>query len=676
MKFLKKSIAILILTVLLIAAKPAQDAPNTVTNANDSGPGSLRQAIADAGISAGSTITFDGDYTITLASTLTIDKYLTIDGTGHNITISGNNTIQVMSISYGVTVSLNNLIITNGNRLYNNSGGGIFNSGTLTINNCTFSSNTASYIGGGIYNGHVLTINNSTFSGNVAATYGGGIYNGNMLTVNNSTFSGNVANDGGGMYNDGALMTVNNSTFSGNTAYYAGGGIYNDSIITVNNSTFSSNAAITYGGGIYNASLSELKLKNSILANSVAGIEDCDNFPTGIVTNTNNLIETDAVGQHQCVSPGTPMLSADPQLGGLANNGGDTQTFALLSGSPAIDAGENTSCETTDQRGVTRPQGATCDIGAYEAGAVILTVTDTSPSTGATLSSATTIEITFNEDPVTGSTNAKAVDNPGNYLLVERGDAIFDTQSCAGGVQADDVLQTVSLSSINYNPATLTATLTLASSLTTPGHYRLFICGTTSIWSAAGLELNNGLSDTTVDFTVQATASALPDTGFRHGQVTSVPEQPAVKAYTETTMMLEIPKIGVSMPIVGVPQTENAWDVNWLGNSAGYLAGSAFPTWAGNTVITGHVWDAYNNPGIFSDLKMLKYGDQVQIHAWGQIYTYEVRESNLVTSKNVNVVLQSEELDWLTLVTCEFYNPFTGEYLFRRAVRAVLVSVK
>ena len=170
--------------------------------------------------------------------------------------------------------------------------------------------------------------------------------------------------------------------------------------------------------------------------------------------------------------------------------------------------------------------------------------------------------------------------------------------------------------------------------------------------------------------------SSLPDTGFRHGHLTTLPKQPAAKAYTETTMVLEIPSLGVSTPIVGVPQSGSEWDVTWLGNSAGYLYGSAFPTWAGNTVITGHVWDAYNQPGIFSELKTLEYGDQVQIRAWGQTYTYEVRESKLLTKNNVNAAFQSEEYDWVTLVTCEFYNPFNEEYLFRRAVRAVLISVQ
>jgi len=171
-------------------------------------------------------------------------------------------------------------------------------------------------------------------------------------------------------------------------------------------------------------------------------------------------------------------------------------------------------------------------------------------------------------------------------------------------------------------------------------------------------------------------AELLPATGFPHGEVTRVDFGLSAAKYTSTGLELVIPKLDIQIPIVGVPQTESGWDVTWLGESAGYLAGSTFPTWAGNTVLTGHVWDAYNRPGPFAKLKTLRYGDQVQIHAWGLTYTYEVRESKLVSNKNIDLILKSEDYDWVTLLTCEFYNPFNGEYLFRRAVRAVLVSVK
>ena len=168
----------------------------------------------------------------------------------------------------------------------------------------------------------------------------------------------------------------------------------------------------------------------------------------------------------------------------------------------------------------------------------------------------------------------------------------------------------------------------------------------------------------------------LPDTGFTPGQFTHLPVQPSEKAYANTAMMLEIPTLGASMPIVSVPLSEDGWDVAWLGDSAGYLNGTAFPTWTGNTVLTGHVWDAYNHAGIFSELKELKFGDQIKIHAWGMTYTYEVRESRRVSSTNVKSALQHEELDWITLVTCEDYQFFWKQYSGRRLVRAVLVSVK
>jgi LPXTG-site transpeptidase (sortase) family protein len=115
--------------------------------------------------------------------------------------------------------------------------------------------------------------------------------------------------------------------------------------------------------------------------------------------------------------------------------------------------------------------------------------------------------------------------------------------------------------------------------------------------------------------------------------------------------------------------------VTWLGKNAGWLSGTAFPTLTGNTVITGHVWDAYNQPGVFYELKKLKYGDWIKIYAWGQEYTYEVRDNELVDPNNVKFALKHEELDWVTLVTCEDYNSLFMNYSYRRLVRAVLVSV-
>ena len=171
------------------------------------------------------------------------------------------------------------------------------------------------------------------------------------------------------------------------------------------------------------------------------------------------------------------------------------------------------------------------------------------------------------------------------------------------------------------------------------------------------------------------TAARIPATGFPQNKITVLPSHPADKAYAATDLWVEIPKLGVKMSIVGVPQTKDGWDVTWLDKNAGWLNGSAFPTWQGNSVITAHVWDALNKPGPFANLKNLKYGDQIKIHAFGQVFTYELRASALISPTNTSAMLKHEEKSWLTLITCEDYKELTQEYSYRRMVRAVLVSV-
>ncbi len=173
----------------------------------------------------------------------------------------------------------------------------------------------------------------------------------------------------------------------------------------------------------------------------------------------------------------------------------------------------------------------------------------------------------------------------------------------------------------------------------------------------------------------QEEAEDLPATGFAKGMVTTLPAQPAEKAYADTDLILQIPSLDIEMTIVGVPLESGEWDTSWLGLDAGWLEGSAFPTWEGNTILTGHVWDAFNNPGPFAEIKTLKHGDQFTIQAWGNTYVYEVRESKLLFPGSVDKAFQHEEYDWVTLMTCEFYNPLNGGYFFRRIVRAVLVEV-
>ena len=173
------------------------------------------------------------------------------------------------------------------------------------------------------------------------------------------------------------------------------------------------------------------------------------------------------------------------------------------------------------------------------------------------------------------------------------------------------------------------------------------------------------------------TPTQLPSTGFAPDKETILPVQLDEFAYTNMgDFWLDIPVLNVKIPIVGVPRAADSWNVDWLGAQAGWLEGTAYPTWNGNSVITGHVYLADGTPGSFSELKTLQYGDQIKIQAWGQTYTYEVRESKRVSTANIKGALQHEELDWLTLVTCEEYQMFWQTYAARRVVRAVLVSVK
>jgi LPXTG-site transpeptidase (sortase) family protein len=316
----------------------------------------------------------------------------------------------------------------------------------------------------------------------------------------------------------------------------------------------------------------------------------------------------------------------------------------------------------------------------------------------------TQFKVTFSKDvlnvPSSAPNYADSATNPANYLLVDDGlNESFDTTAC-GPLTVDDVAIPMTIPSYtNGTPAgtgPFTAAFTVNGGIPLPdGKYRLLICGTTTIHDVAGNPLNNGTSDTTIEFTVDHTVAGggggrgnggnngnkgvngllIPLTGFPQGMITSLPVQPAEKAFVATDLWLEIPKLGAKLSIVGVPQTGDGWDVSWLGKDAGWLNGSAYPTWNGNSVLTAHVWDALNRPGPFANLIDLKYGDQIRIHTFGQVYIYEVRESQTVSPTNTAKVFKHEEKSWLTLVTCEDYKGLTQTYSYRRMVRAVLVSV-
>jgi CSLREA domain-containing protein len=363
----------------------------------------LREAIDAANTLPGADlIMFVVDGTVDLSSTLpALNDDVAIDGTGHTVTVSGGGSVRVMEVSSGKMLILYGITIANGLATDGGGGGGILNKGgTLMVTNSLIENNLADDgsgggSGGGFQNQNsgistfintefrgnqakganddgggavmsysgVVTLMNVTLDGNSSATYGGGLRNFDVLTVINSTFSNNTAADeGGGVFNsDTATMTLSNSTVFSNTGTY-GGGIRNWGVITITNSTVSDNEATQDGGGLRNDG--SAYVYNTILANSVNS-EDCIYGGTAQLTdNENNLIETG-----NCSAAA---VSDDPKLGPLQDNGGSTWTMALMPGSPALDAGKNATCAATpisnkDQRGITRPQHYTCDIGAFEA---------------------------------------------------------------------------------------------------------------------------------------------------------------------------------------------------------------------------------------------------------------------------------------------------------------------
>lgn len=302
------------------------------------------------------------------------------------------------------------------------------------------------------------------------------------------------------------------------------------------------------------------------------------------------------------------------------------------------------------------------------------TVIASSPSDNAkTANRPSTIRIQFSEDVMdpAGNTDPNDVTNPNNYLLVSAGaNTNIETSSCAAGVGGDDVQ--IAVNSVSYVSTTFIATLSINNQVPLGlDRYRLIVCQ--NITDDLGQALNDG-ADEIINFTIVEEEAALPDTGFAPGVFTPL-EKPSVSYSEYGDLWLEVPEISLQMSILGVPQTPTGWDVSWLGSSAGWLEGTAFPTWAGNTVVTGHVWNADGYPGPFSRIKNLAFGDVVRVHAWGQVYTYEVRETDVVWSSAIRVVTQHEEYDWLTLLTCESWNQLTQSYDYRRVVRAVLVSV-
>jgi uncharacterized repeat protein (TIGR01451 family) len=372
----------------------------------------LREAVANANsdsdtsggdCSAGTgadTITFSVNGTTLLSSTLTISDIdgLTIDSLGRSVILSGNYAVRVLLVTPGAALTLKNLTVANG--YADPQGGGVYNQyGRLTVLNSTFVGNTATRTGGGIAN----------YSNTSLANPGGN------LMVANSTFSGNSSNIGGAIRNSGIAASIVNSTIVGNSVklpvcppgYFC----------TLEDS----------GGGIEN--LGTLSLHNSIVAGNTAdvGAADIGGSPTTASYNLIGFPET-IYYTWNGIGPIVPVNGNNGNITGinastlietiLAYNGGPTLTLALIPGSAAIDAADNVLCANApvsnlDQRGVVRPQGQRCDIGAFELASTVsadLAVSETVTPNPLMVRDSLSWTITVKNNGTANATGVKLID--------------------------------------------------------------------------------------------------------------------------------------------------------------------------------------------------------------------------------------------------------------------------
>jgi Dockerin type I domain len=395
----------------------------------------LRAAIQESNAHSGADFI---DFNLPGPSTIILNTALPLIADGVNITgpgadkltvtrstAKGTAPFRIFEITTTGTVNLSGLTIAGGIAPEFEDGGGIekLNAGSVNISRCVLSSNSATH-GGGIANeGGTLTISGSTVRDNSANSAGSGVYNGNNSTLNvtATTIEGNSAENGGGIYNGSGIVTVTDSTFRSNITNgqnlngenLGGGAISNSGTLIVTNSTFSGNsasAAAGKGGAINSSGI--VSITNSTIGGNFApdggGIfinGGTANVKSTIIAKNTGITGLDAFGAFSSEGfnlvgqtdgstgfgvstdlTGTSASPLDPKLGPLQDNGGPTETMALLPGSPAIDKGTSdglTGKLTSDQRGVGYARTVNksvantadgTDIGAFELGAQIKAV--------------------------------------------------------------------------------------------------------------------------------------------------------------------------------------------------------------------------------------------------------------------------------------------------------------
>ncbi len=350
----------LALAALAAMPSPAQAATFTVTNTDDAGPGSLRQAIEDANAAAGAdVIQFQiptlPDAIVLFSGELLVTDSVDIQGPGApSLVVTGNTSLRVFNIE-------------NGQALID-----------VTISGLTISGGSAIQGAGILDNGENLTLNRVVLTGSSATSDGGGLWVGGpatSVTLQDSTVSGNTADrDGGGIYVEGmdGTLLIEQTTVSGNLAGRNGGGIYfaaPSAEVTIAHSTIAGNFTTLEGGGIYASGIS-VTLDQTIAGDNMTTVDnDLANDSDGSFDARFSLIEFP--GTANLNDNGGNVLNQDPQLGPLTNNGGPTPTHLPALTSPAVNAGDPAFVPppATDQRGLPRVVSGRIDIGSVELGA-------------------------------------------------------------------------------------------------------------------------------------------------------------------------------------------------------------------------------------------------------------------------------------------------------------------
>jgi LPXTG-site transpeptidase (sortase) family protein len=320
-------------------------------------------------------------------------------------------------------------------------------------------------------------------------------------------------------------------------------------------------------------------------------------------------------------------------------------------------------------------------------------VSSTNGGTGGTASDTLTVSAAGVSDPAvtkTGTPDTAQVGDTVTFTVVVRN---LGTADAANVELTDEIPTFLDISSVMITPSGPSPSIsgniiTINFGTLTPG--QMFTVTITTVVNSLGappggintanltpLGSNPGNNSASFSLTI-VTLGALeaPETGFTPNRTTIVPIQPVSAAYFDYGgLWLEIPAVGAKMQIVGVPLQADGWDVTWLSDQAGYLAGTAFPTWNGNSVITGHATLPSGGAGPFARLQELRYGDRIVVEAWGMRYSYEVRAQDLVRP-DAPSIFRHEELAWVTLITCADFDERTDSYRSRRLVRAVLMSVE